>query len=58
MRLLHSSLLALAALVLAAPSRAPLRRDATALSSDALAAFAPFTQFARAAYCPSDKIQG
>ena len=60
MHLLYSSLLlALAALgVKAAPSRAPLRRDATALSSDELAAFAPFTQFARAAYCPSDKIQG
>ena len=36
---------------------APLvERAVSALSSAQLAAFAPFTQFARAAYCDSDKI--
>ncbi|VDC03329.1 unnamed protein product [Peniophora sp. CBMAI 1063] len=52
--------LSLGAVVFAAPSpvaeQALERRDTvTALSSSALAAFAPYTQFARAAYCdPSD----
>jgi hypothetical protein len=48
---------------IAAPSRPVAfgrvsKRDSgvAALSADALAAFAPFTQFARAAYCDSGKI--
>ena len=39
-----------------ASRRAPARRTTAAVSADALAGLAPFTQFARAAYCPSDKI--
>ncbi|KAI0372183.1 alpha/beta-hydrolase [Pilatotrama ljubarskyi] len=38
---------------LAAPTE---KRSVTALSSSQLASYAPFTQFARAAYCPSTKI--
>ncbi|KAJ3534314.1 hypothetical protein NM688_g7156 [Phlebia brevispora] len=58
--MLYSSLvLALTACsALAAPAHTVYRRDVTPLSSDQLADLAPFTQFARAAYCPSDKIQG
>ncbi len=48
------SVLALAAAALAAPLA---ERSVTALSSSQLSAFAPFTQFARAAYCPSDKVK-
>ncbi|KAI0822301.1 alpha/beta-hydrolase [Trametes gibbosa] len=47
------ALLSAATVALAAPTS---KRAVTALSGDALAAFAPFTQFARAAYCPSDKV--
>ncbi|KAH9485060.1 Lipase [Psilocybe cubensis] len=32
-------------------------RSVTALSSSELSGFAPFTQFARAAYCPTSKLQ-
>ncbi|KAH9854697.1 alpha/beta-hydrolase [Lenzites betulinus] len=45
--------LSAATAALAAPTS---KRSVSALSSDQLASFAPFTQFARAAYCPSDKI--
>lgn len=31
-------------------------RDATKLTPEQLASYAPYTQFARAAYCPSSKI--
>lgn len=34
------------------------RAGVTALSASTLAAFAPFTQLARAAYCPSSKVTG
>lgn len=45
------------AVVHAAPQS--LRRDGvTTLSPSELSGLAPFTQFARAAYCPSDKVQG
>ncbi|KAI0322407.1 alpha beta-hydrolase [Amylostereum chailletii] len=44
---------------MALPSSAPLsRRSVTALSASQLAAFAPFTQLARAAYCKPSKITG
>jgi hypothetical protein len=33
------------------------KRTVTPLSSSDLAAFAPFTQFARAAYCPLDALK-
>ncbi|KAI0042122.1 alpha/beta-hydrolase [Auriscalpium vulgare] len=62
MTLLHSSLVALSfgTVVFAAHiARTPaVQRDSTVstLSASQLAAFAPFTQFARAAYCPSSKI--
>lgn len=39
---------------LAAPAT---KRSVTALSSSQLASFAPFTQFARAAYCDSSKVK-
>lgn len=59
---MHRALLSLALAVVgavAAPTASFLgRRAAAVLSNDQLAAFAPFTQFARAAYCPSSKIQG
>lgn len=45
--------LSAATAALAAPTS---KRSVSALSSDQLASFAPFTQFARAAYCPSDKV--
>ncbi|KIK63522.1 hypothetical protein GYMLUDRAFT_57220 [Collybiopsis luxurians FD-317 M1] len=32
-------------------------RDVTPVSSSELASFAPYTQFARAAYCPTDSLQ-
>lgn len=60
-----SLLLGLSATVHARPAawptpldRLPLfsRDGTTALSATQLGSFAPFTQFARAAYCPSDKI--
>ncbi|KAK0461200.1 Alpha/Beta hydrolase protein [Desarmillaria tabescens] len=35
----------------------PVRRSVTALSATELASFAPFTQFARAAYCGSDALK-
>ncbi|KAI0632143.1 alpha/beta-hydrolase [Trametes polyzona] len=56
MRFTSALLLALSAAgaTLAAPTS---KRAVTALSSSQLASFAPFTQFARAAYCPSDKIK-
>ena len=58
MRFYTASLIALG---LAATSALALpmsktRRAAAAVSGPDLASFAPFTQFARAAYCPSDKI--
>ncbi|TFY75768.1 hypothetical protein EWM64_g8245 [Hericium alpestre] len=54
-----SALLNSAGLASAVPTGFGLRpRDATALTADQLAAFAPFTQFARAAYCDPSKIQG
>lgn len=34
------------------------RAGVTVLSASTLAAFAPFTQLARAAYCPSSKVTG
>ena len=54
--LYHALVLAASGALAAPTSRS--KRDVTALSSDQLAAFAPFTEFARAAYCPSDKIVG
>ncbi|CDO71479.1 hypothetical protein BN946_scf184909.g73 [Trametes cinnabarina] len=42
--------------VLAAPAPAS-KRSVTALSAAQLSSFAPFTQFARAAYCPISKVQ-
>ncbi|KAI0269945.1 alpha/beta-hydrolase [Gloeopeniophorella convolvens] len=51
-------ILTLGAYAAAAPSRFVSRTGVTTLSSTDISAFAPFTQFARAAYCPSSKIQG
>ncbi|EJF58128.1 alpha/beta-hydrolase [Dichomitus squalens LYAD-421 SS1] len=51
---LSTTLLALAGSAAALP--ALKGRDATELSASALASYAPFTQFARAAYCDSSKI--
>ena len=46
-------------LALAAPPTAVLdRRTVTAVSAADLAGFAPYTQFARAAYCSTSKLQG
>ncbi|KAI9058382.1 alpha/beta-hydrolase [Trametes sanguinea] len=42
--------------VWAAPA-ATSKRSVTALSATQLSSFAPFTQFARAAYCPTSKVQ-
>ena len=43
----------------AAPARAHLEdRSVTALSAADLASLAPYTQFARAAYCPTSKLNG
>lgn len=55
MRFTSALLLALSAagVALAAPTS---KRAVTALSATQLQSFAPFTQFARAAYCPSSKI--
>ncbi|KAI0061473.1 alpha/beta-hydrolase [Artomyces pyxidatus] len=51
------SLLVASAGVLAAPARSPIsEREVTPLSSSALAGLAPFTQFARAAYCDPSTI--
>ncbi|KAF9465290.1 alpha/beta-hydrolase [Collybia nuda] len=36
----------------------PTRRSVTPLSSSDLSGFAPYTQFARAAYCPTSKLTG
>ncbi|KII90747.1 hypothetical protein PLICRDRAFT_543894 [Plicaturopsis crispa FD-325 SS-3] len=48
-----------AGVVNAAPSSFIRRQDTVStLSSSQLSAFAPYTQFARAAYCSSDKLQG
>ncbi|KAH9922812.1 alpha beta-hydrolase [Epithele typhae] len=59
MRFHTISLLALAAAstTMALP-RPRTKRATTAVSASDLAGFAPFTQFARAAYCDSDKIEG
>jgi len=35
-----------------------IQRSVTALSATELSSFAPFTQFARAAYCPTDVLRG
>ncbi|KAJ8522418.1 hypothetical protein ONZ45_g1007 [Pleurotus djamor] len=51
-------LAALGNVVDAAPVEHNAKRAVTALSSTELASFAPFTQFARAAYCPTSKLQG
>ncbi|KIY71939.1 alpha/beta-hydrolase [Cylindrobasidium torrendii FP15055 ss-10] len=48
--------LPLASAVLGAPSL-PVRRETTPVSADDLAGFAPYTQFARAAYCGVDILQ-
>jgi hypothetical protein len=50
---INTILLGLTATVAALPS---LKRTTTALSSQDFDAFTPFTQFARAAYCPTAKI--
>ncbi|KAF8893960.1 alpha/beta-hydrolase [Infundibulicybe gibba] len=42
----------------AAPPPSHVRRAVTPLSSAALSSLAPFTQFARAAYCPTSKLTG
>lgn len=47
----------LVAAAIAAPSRMLDKRAVTPLSSGDLAALAPFTQFARAAYCPTDVLK-
>ncbi|KAI0754989.1 alpha/beta-hydrolase [Daedaleopsis nitida] len=47
--------LAFAATALAAPSL--VERSVSALSASQLASFAPFTQFARAAYCPLEAVK-
>ena len=63
MRFHTSSLIALTAAATGAralpmpPRGAKMARSTSAVSASTLAGFAPFTQFARAAYCPSDKIQ-
>ncbi|KAJ8461787.1 hypothetical protein ONZ45_g18174 [Pleurotus djamor] len=58
-RLLSLTVLAaLGNLANAAPVEHNVKRAVTALSSTELASFAPFTQFARAAYCPTSKLQG
>ncbi len=55
LRLFSAALLALSAnSAVALPSLEA--RDATKLSAEQLASYSPFTQFARAAYCPSTKI--
>ncbi|KAL0946173.1 hypothetical protein HGRIS_012436 [Hohenbuehelia grisea] len=48
----------LAALLGSVVQAAPTKRSVTALSTSELSSFAPFTQFARAAYCPTSKLQG
>jgi hypothetical protein len=53
-----SSLLFFAALLQAVSGAPSVRRDVTALSSVQLSSFAPYTQFARAAYCASSKVTG
>ncbi|KAF8893961.1 Alpha/Beta hydrolase protein [Infundibulicybe gibba] len=44
--------------VFSAPSPPHTRRGVTPLSSAELSSLAPFTQFARAAYCPTSKLTG
>jgi hypothetical protein len=51
-------LAAVVASVIAAPAVQLQQRDATPVSASELASFAPFTQFARAAYCPTSRLQG
>ncbi|KAJ8482585.1 hypothetical protein ONZ45_g14901 [Pleurotus djamor] len=51
-------LAALGNMVDVAPVEHNAKRAVTALSSTELASFAPFTQFARAAYCITSKLQG
>ncbi|TFK44798.1 alpha/beta-hydrolase [Crucibulum laeve] len=55
---LRTSLLLLAVIsaALAAPT-SPVKRAVTPLSASDLSGLAPFTQFARAAYCPTSKLQ-
>lgn len=56
--LVHAiSLFATLAAVTAAPSAWLANRDTAPVSSADLKGFAPFTQFARAAYCPTETIQ-
>lgn len=55
---LYISLTALAAKMNAAPTTLDLQeRSVTPLSASELTSFAPFTQFARAAYCPTNVLQ-
>lgn len=42
----------------AAPASVPIRRAVTPVPASVLAGLAPYTQFARAAYCPTSKLQG
>lgn len=55
------TLISLTACVLTGVRAGPLPRSATrraaALNTDQISALAPFTQFARAAYCPPADVQ-
>ncbi|KAI0771262.1 alpha/beta-hydrolase [Trametes elegans] len=57
MQLLHAAFYALSVVSAALAAPTTKRAGVTALSSSELSSFAPFTQFARAAYCPSSKIK-
>jgi hypothetical protein len=48
-------LFALAGISAAPP---PLRRSTSTIYTAELSGFAPYTQFARAAYCPTSKLTG
>lgn len=51
-------LAAAAAIAIAAPAVQLQQRAVTPLSASELSSFAPFTQFARAAYCPTSRLVG
>ncbi|KAF8637954.1 hypothetical protein AX16_010587 [Volvariella volvacea WC 439] len=58
---MHTRTLFVLSAIVALVSSVPIgihRRAVSPLSTAELASFAPFTQFARAAYCPTSKLQG
>lgn len=48
----------LIALIRISAASPPLRRSTSPISTAELSGFAPYTQFARAAYCPTSKLIG